>query len=155
MSKELQLLMLHATDTPAGRKVTAADIRAWHTLPKPKGNGWRQVGYSDMVHLDGTVENLVPYNQDNIVDPWEITNGAAGYNAVARHIVYVGGKGGDTRTEAQKEALKRYVLAFIKQHPQVKVCGHYQFNKGKTCPSFDVVEWCREIGVPGTNIYTP
>ena len=44
-----------------------------------------------MIHLDGRVERLVNNNEDANVDPWEITNGAKGYNSVSRHIVYVGG----------------------------------------------------------------
>ena len=44
-----------------------------------------------MVHLDGTVERLVANNEDDVVDPWEVTNGVKGYNRTARHIVYVAG----------------------------------------------------------------
>ena len=88
----LKQLVIHCTATPEGREVTAADIRAWHTNPTSKGGrGWKQVGYTDLFHLDGTVERLVHNNEDSNVDPWEITNGAAGYNSVSRHVVYAGG----------------------------------------------------------------
>ena len=50
-----------------------------------------QVGYTDLFHLDGRVERLVANNEDANVDPWEITNGATGYNSISRHIVYAGG----------------------------------------------------------------
>ena len=86
MKKALQYLVIHCTATPEGREVSAADIRRWHTAPVSEGGrGWRQVGYTDLFHLDGTVERLVGNNEDAFVDPWEITNGAAGYNGVARH----------------------------------------------------------------------
>lgn len=76
---ELKYLVIHCTATPQGRKVTSNDIRAWHTNPISKGGrGWKQVGYTDMFHLDGTVERLVENNEDARVDPWEITNGAKG-----------------------------------------------------------------------------
>ena len=68
MSKKLTYLIIHCTATPEGREVTSDEIRKWHTSPPPKGRGWKQVGYSDMIHLDGTLENLVPYNNDDIVD---------------------------------------------------------------------------------------
>lgn len=42
------------------------------------GRGWKQVGYTDLFHLNGGVERLVDNNEDANVDPWEITNGAAG-----------------------------------------------------------------------------
>ena len=81
-----------AAATPEGREVSAAELRHWHTDPVSKGGrGWKQVGYTDMFHLDGSVERLVQNNEDANVDPWELTNGAAGFNSVSRHIVYVGG----------------------------------------------------------------
>lgn len=150
----LQYLVIHCTATPEGREVTSAAIRHWHTDPVSKGGrGWKQVGYTDMIHLDGTVERLVKNNEDANVDPWEITNGAKGYNTISRHVVYVGGvdandvkKARDTRTPAQKEALKRYVLDFHKRFPKVKIIGHCQVAN-KACPSFDVPKWLKEIGI--------
>ena len=154
MSKLLQYLVIHCTATPEGREVSADAIRHWHTDPVSKGGrGWKQVGYTDMIHLDGRVERLVKNNEDANVDPWEMTNGAKGYNAISRHIVYVGGvdandvkKAVDTRTPAQKEALKRYVLDFHKRFPKVKIIGHNQVAN-KACPSFDVPKWLKEIGI--------
>ena len=153
MSKPMQYLVIHCTATPEGREVSADEIRRWHTAPVSQGGrGWKQVGYTDMIHLDGRVERLVDNNEDAQVDPWEVTNGAAGHNSISRHIVYVGGcdKAGmpkDTRTEAQREALKRYVEDFHVRFPQVKIVGHHELNPGKACPSFDVPTWLRSIGI--------
>lgn len=148
---KLEYLVLHCTATPEGREVSAAEIRRWHTSPPPAGRGWKQVGYTDMIHLDGRIERLVNNNEDAHVDDWEITNGAAGYNRISRHIVYVGGvdKAGkpcDTRTPAQRQAMANYVKAFRKQHPTVKVIGHNQVAK-KSCPSFDVPQWLKAEGI--------
>lgn len=153
MAKKLQYLVIHCTATPEGREVTSADIRKWHTSPPPTGRGWKQVGYTDMIHLDGTIERLVSNNEDDMVDSWEITNGVAGYNSVSRHIVYVGGteknnvnQAKDTRTDAQRKALEDYVKNFKKRFPQVKIVGHNELA-AKACPSFDVQKWLKEIGV--------
>lgn len=151
MKKELKYLVIHCTATPEGREVKASDIRAWHTAPKPKGRGWKQVGYTDMVHLDGTLERLVDNNEDAWVDGWEVTNGATGYNSVSRHIVYVGGcdknmKAKDTRTPGQFATLKKYVLDFHKKFPKVKIIGHREVAS-KACPSFDVQKWLKSIGI--------
>lgn len=154
MSKPMKYLVIHCTATKAGREVSSDEIRHWHTDPVCKGGrGWKQVGYTDMIHLDGRIERLVRNNEDASVDPWEITNGAKGYNAISRHIVYVGGvdandvnKAKDTRTPAQKEALKRYVRDFHMRFPQVKIIGHNQIAS-KACPSFDVPKWLKEIGI--------
>ncbi len=75
---KLKYLVLHCTATPCGREVTADEIRRWHTSAPPVGRGWKQVGYTDMIHLDGRVERLVDNNEDAQVDSWEITNGAKG-----------------------------------------------------------------------------
>lgn len=151
MTKPLKYLVLHCTATPEGREVTAEQIRHWHTDPVSKGGrGWQQVGYTDMIHLDGRVERLVDNNEDHNVDPWEITNGAKGYNSVSRHVVYVGGgtspKGEDTRTEAQRRALADYVLRFHRKHPSVRIVGHNELA-AKACPSFDVPAFLRELGI--------
>lgn len=148
----LKYLIIHCTATPEGREVSADEIRRWHTAPPSTGGrGWKQVGYTDMVHLDGKVERLVRNNEDMTVDAFEITNGARGYNAVARHIVYIGGvdaKGNpkDTRTAEQRKALTDYVRDFHKRFPGVRIIGHNEIAP-KACPSFDVQKWLREIGV--------
>lgn len=153
MSKPLKYLVIHCTATAAGREVSAADIRRWHTSAPPVGRGWKQVGYTDLIHLDGRVERLVENNEDDVVDSWEITNGASGYNSVSRHVVYAGGvsardasKAEDTRTEAQRSALTEYVKAFHAAHPKVRIVGHNELT-AKACPSFDVQAWLKEIGI--------
>lgn len=150
---QLKRLVLHCTATPEGREVSAADIRHWHCDPVSKGGrGWKQVGYTDMIHLDGKVERLVKNNEDAEVDPWEVTNGAAGYNSTSRHVVYVGGVGKDgktakdTRTVAQKKAMEAYVKDFHRRFPSIPVVGHNQLA-AKACPSFDVQAWLKEIGI--------
>ena len=147
----MKYLVLHCTATPEGREVTSGEIRHWHTDPVKKGGrGWKQVGYTDMIHLDGTVERLVRNNEDAEVDPWEVTNGAKGYNTVSRHVVYVGGvsKDGktakDTRTEAQLKAMTAYVRDFHERFPQIRIVGHGELpGVKKACPSFDVAAWLR------------
>ena len=151
----LKYLVLHSTATPEGREVGSAEIRRWHTSPiSAGGRGWKQVGYTDLIHLDGRVERLVDNNEDANVDPWEITNGAKGYNTVSRHVVYAGGCGKDgktpkdTRTAAQRRALEKYVMDFHSRHPKVKIVGHRDLpNVKKACPSFDVGAWLKEIGI--------
>ena len=146
MSK-LKYLVLHCTDTVAGREVSAEEIWHWHTDPKPRGNGWKQIGYRGMFHLDGNQESLAPNNNDGIVESWEITNGAAGFNSVCEHWVYVGGHGGDTRTAKQKSAMAIAVKLFHERHPDVLIVGHNYLNPAKGCPSFDVQAWLKTLGI--------
>lgn len=154
MSKPIKYLVIHCTATPEGRKVSRQDIEKWHL----EGRGWSRLGYSDMIHLNGEVENLTPYDGDNLIQSHEMTWGAKGVNQVSRHVVYVGGmnkeftKPKDTRTAEQLLALRNYVLMMLQIHPGMKVAGHNQFA-AKACPSFDVPKWAREIGIPEDRIY--
>jgi hypothetical protein len=157
MAKTLKFLVIHCTASRAGKDLNAEDIRRMHLSPPPAGRGWKQVGYSDMILLNGLVVKLVMNNDDDKVDPWEITNGVAGMNSICRHIVYVGGldhtgKPADTRTPEQHKALTAFVKKIIGRTPSILVAGHYHFA-AKACPSFNVEKWCRQIGIPERNIY--
>lgn len=150
---KLQYLVIHCTATPEGRDVTAEDIRRMHTSPVAAGGrGWKQVGYTDLIRLDGQVVRLVDNNEDANVDPWEVTNGAKGYNSISRHVVYAGGMTRDmrvpkdTRTAAQLRAMEAYVKDFHRRHPHVRIIGHNEIA-AKACPSFDVQKWLEQIGI--------
>lgn len=163
MDNTLKYLVIHCTATPEGRAVSKEDIIRWHTSPVSQGGrGWSRPGYADIVTLDGQLVNILPFNTDNTVDAWEISNGATGMNGNSRHIVFAGGMDAqnklpkDTRTVTQKETLEIYVKYTIKRHPNILVLGHYEAPnaKGKSCPSFNVPDWLRSIGIPDQNIFS-
>lgn len=160
--QKLSFLVIHCTATPEGKAFFKDDIIRWHTNPKHMGGrGWNRPGYADIVYLDGNLANLIPYNTDDYVDLWEISNGVEGINGKSRHIVYVGGMNAegklpqDTRTPEQNDTLEVYIKYTLKRHPDIRILGHYQAPnaKGKACPSFSVPEWLEEINVPAKNIY--
>ena len=143
---KLKYLVIHCTATPEGREVSSADIRKWHTSPVSQGGrGWKQVGYTDLFHLQGGVERLVNNNEDAQVDPWEVTNGAKGYNSVSRHIVYAGGvaKDGktpkDTRTGCQKKGTGEVCEGLPSQIPGCAHCGTQRAG-GQSLPQFRCTE---------------
>lgn len=157
MPKKRKYLVIHCTATQEGMPVTPEMVKAWHTLPPPRGRGWNQVGYSKLILLSGLVHSFVNENEDEFVDTFEITNGVAGINSVSMHICYVGGldkylNPQDTRTEEQKAVMKRVVLEILAKWPDLKVAGHYHFAN-KACPSFNVEKWLESIGVQEKNIY--
>ena len=152
------------TYTYLGRKVTKAEIEnIWMILPSGKkvkaintpGRGWKQVGYSDMLNRKGELINLVPYNFDDVVDSFEITNGATGYNSNSRHIVLAGGWSKDGKvkngknpdgsymqpeelyTQEQISQLIQYLKAQREIVPSIEIVGHNNLSQ-KTCPNFDV-----------------
>ena len=158
---KLKHLIIHCTDTPLGREVTKADLINWHMSPKPKGRGWDRLGYSDMIHINGGLENLTPYDEDDFVTAHEMTWGASGINSVSRHIVVVGGRSKDNKspmfnfmTKEQIRTLLDYCHKFIKLHPTCTIAGHYHFSDYKTCPNFDVEALLYFNDFPTQNIYT-
>ena len=162
MNNKLNYLVLHCTATPEGRPVTKDDIIRWHTNPVHLGGrDWNRPGYADIVELDGDLVSIIPFNTDDFVDQWEISNGVVGLNGNARHIVYAGGMDKenkspkDTRTKEQLATLEVYVKYTVKRHPKILVLGHNEAPNahGKACPSFNVGEWLRSIGVAEANIY--
>ncbi len=142
-------LMIHCADTPSDFDVKPHHIEKWHL----KERGWKKVGYSILFERSGKTDILIPFDADDDIDAWEISNGAAGWNGHARHICYAGGKGNiDDRTEGQKYAMEATIKLLLMLQPNIKIIGHNQVNKHKYCPSFNVPKWCINIGIPTKNI---
>ena len=129
------------SEMPEGREVSSADIRKWHTSPVSQGGrGWKQVGYTDLFHLQGGVERLVNNNEDAQVDPWEVTNGAKGYNSVSRHIVYAGGVAKEGHPHRLSEKGTGEVCEGLPS--QIPGCAHCGTQRagGQSLPQFRCTE---------------
>ena len=150
--RPLKYLVIHCTYTEPDYHVTKEQVIDWHTAPKPIGRGWSRVGYTDLIQQDGTIVNLHPFDSDNIVDNWEITNGVKGWNSYSRHIVYAGGKlqgrAVDTRTPQQVTSIKIYIEWMVRRYPDIEILGHRDFpNVAKDCPCFSVRDLLAEMGL--------
>ncbi len=159
MAKKLKYLIIHCSATPKDKYFDKKDILEWHCSPKPRGRGWSKPGYTDLILLDGTLQNLTPFDQDDEVDGFEVTNGVRGINSISRHICYIGGMDEtnqypeDTRTTEQREVLTTYIRYMVARHPDIIIAGHNQFSN-KACPSFDVPEYLDYcFTIPEKNIY--
>ena len=165
---KLKYLVLHCAETPEGQYFDQVDVFYWHvTGPKPPNRGWRKPGYTDLILLDGTIQNMTPFDQDDQITWDELSYGARGYNAVSRHVCYIGGlvanahqfkrtdprRYKDTRTKEQLRVMGNYVRYMIDRHPHIKVVGHRQLDPHKVCPCFDVPTWAESIGLSEKNIY--
>lgn len=122
-------LIVHCSATPAGRDVTASDIRHWHREER----GFADIGYHFVVRLDGRVECGRPL----------AVAGAhcRGHNSRSVGVCYVGGissdgRPADTRTPAQRQALLGLLMALRCRFPCASIHGHRDFAP-KACPCFD------------------
>ena len=130
-------VIVHCSATPAGRDVTAADIRRWHKEER----GFADIGYHFVVRLDGRVECGRRLS----------VAGAhcRGHNSRSVGVCYVGGIGSDgrpadTRTPAQRQALLGLLTALRRRFPSASIHGHRDFA-AKACPSFDATAEYRNL----------
>jgi N-acetylmuramoyl-L-alanine amidase len=142
----IKRIVIHCTATREGQDINAATIRKWH-----KDKGWQDIGYHYVYRLDGTEEKG---RADNVVG-----SGVAGFNTGSIHMVYVGGldaqgRPKDTRTPAQKRAMRNRLLKLNAEHKDAKKMGHRDLSPDKDgdgvverhewlkdCPCFDVRAW--------------
>lgn len=137
-------IVIHCTATPEGKDYTREQILDWFRLPPPRGKGWKYPGYHMVVHLNGSLETLLPIPEDGILRNGSMANGAKGYNSNSIHIAYIGGVMSDghtpkdTRTRAQRSALQNVVIACRGKYGPLPVYGHRDLpGVNKACPSFD------------------
>ena len=155
--RQITDLVVHCTATPEGQDMTVAQIRASH-----KKQGWSDIGYHYVIYRDGSI------NLGRDVD----ISGAhvSGYNAHSIGIVYVGGlenrpgvayaklQAKDTRTTAQRDALRSLLEALRLLYPKARIRGHRDFSPDKNgngiiepkewikaCPSFPAIDEYRDI----------
>lgn len=128
--RKITKIILHCSATPEGRDYTVADIDRWH-----KQRGWQGIGYHYVVYRDGSVHPGRPVEQ--------IGAHTSGHNANSIGVCYIGGVAADcktpkdTRTPAQRAALRDLVELLRAEYPNATIHGHREFAN-KACPSFNV-----------------
>lgn len=122
------------------------------------GNGWSRVGYSMLFQRDGFTDIIIPWDKDDIIESWEISNGATGWNGRTKHFCLAGGKSQHSTTPENNftteelAACAASLKLLVMLEPDIKIIGHNQVHPTKACPSMDVRVWAREIGIPDGNI---
>ena len=143
--REIKYIVVHCSAGPVNQ--SAARIRDYHLAPPPRGRGWSRPGYHYVVEADGRVVPLVPEEK--------VSNGVKGYNHCSVNVCYTGGlragKPADTRTPAQRRALRGLTARLQARYPGARVVGHRDLSPDrdgdgrigrhewiKECPCFDV-----------------
>lgn len=128
--RKITKIIIHCSATPEGSDYTVADIDRWH-----KQRGWKGIGYHYVVYRDGSVHTGR--------DVAAIGAHCTGQNANSIGICYIGGCAADgktpkdTRTPAQREALRDLVELLKTEYPNATIHGHHEFAD-KACPCFNV-----------------
>lgn len=141
--RKITEIIVHCSATAEGKDYTVADIDKWH-----RARGFKKIGYHYVVYRDGSVHVGRSEN--------EIGAHCQGHNANSIGVCYIGGlttdgkTAKDTRTPAQKQALKKLLIGLKKKYPGAKILGHRDTSPDKNhdgkiekwewvkeCPSFD------------------
>jgi len=131
----IRFLTIHCAATPEGRDIKADTISQWD---KDK---FGQISYHWVIELDGDAVRTLKDNQ-RAAHVGKNNTGNIG-------VCYVGGvdkamKPKDTRTAAQKAAMRDIIKTYQRLYPGIIVRGHRDWpGVAKACPSFDVAAWIK------------
>lgn len=125
----VEYIVVHCTDSPDDRDVTAEEVHSWH-----RKRGWAGIGYHKVIKRDGTIDEGRP-------EYWEGAH-VKGYNHNSLGVCLVGK---EFFSYAQMRALEKIILELAERYPEAKVVGHRDLDSRKPCPNFDVKEWWRRV----------
>ena len=126
---DIEFLIVHCSDTPDNKDVNAEFIHKMHL-----DNGWDGIGYHKVILRSGIIENGRP-------EFW-IGAHVKGLNKSSLGVCLIGSK---IFTDLQFNALKEILINWKKKYPKAQILGHRDITKTKkTCPNFDVREWCQK-----------
>lgn len=129
--RTITLIIVHCSANRAGSALRMADIDRWH-----RSLGWKGCGYHYVIPTDGSIERGRP---EEIVGAH-----CRNHNRHSIGVCYIGGLADDgktpkdTRTKAQKRALRTLLEDLHKRYPKALIVGHHDLNPTKACPCFSV-----------------
>lgn len=143
-ARDVTHILIHNTASHWGN---VPEVRRWHTLPPPKGNGWSDIGYHFLI-----LNQYPTYYSWNKKVPSPSHNGLVQtgrpanmqgaheqkYNHRSIGVCLVGN--GPEYTEAQMRALKNTVKLLMATYnvPRENVLGHHEVDEMKRDPGFDM-----------------
>ena len=129
--RNINKIVIHCSDSDVASHDNIETIRQWHTDPKPRGNGWSDVGYHYFIKWNGDIE---------LGRPLDISGAhVRGHNNDSIGICLHGRR---KFTIAQFTTLRRLILKEKWEHQisDENVFGHRDLDMArppKTCPNFD------------------
>ena len=148
-NRDVKWIAIHASATYPSMRVDRERIKGWHLK-----RGFSDIGYHYLIARDGTIVKGRDLDGDGLVLE-EIGAHVAGYNTTGIGICWIGGtkeeahkEAEDNRTPEQLKTMKILINELAHIYPEAKIRGHRDFpGVAKSCPCFDVVDWCKEVGI--------
>lgn len=124
-------IIIHCSAVKPWQQSGVREIGSWH-----RARGWKGCGYHYVIRRDGTIEIGRPLP--------EVGAHCQYYNRHSIGICYEGGlddngRPADTRTQAQKRAMRTLLEELHAQFPNAMIVGHNVFNTMKACPCFNAL----------------
>ncbi len=128
--RTITLIIVHCSANRAGSALRMADIDSYH-----RSLGWIGCGYHYVIPTDGTIE---PGRPEEMVGAH-----CKNHNRHSIGVCYIGGlskdgKPADTRTDAQRIALRNQLEQLHRRYSDALIVGHRDLDPQKVCPCFDV-----------------
>ena len=127
------MLVIHCSAVKPDQTSSAAQIDTWHR----KDNHWKfGIGYHYVIRRDGEIEPGRP--------EWMVGAHCLNHNAHSIGVCYEGGldirgQPADTRTPAQKAAMRTLLEELHGRYPRAVIVGHHDLNPQKACPCIENV----------------
>lgn len=133
--ENIKFLIVHCSDTPDDEDIGVNEIHKMHL-----SFGWQGVGYHKVIRRCGKIENGRP-------ECW-VGAHTFGKNKESLGVCLIGK---NNFTSEQFKSLKRTLIIWKKKYHRynnIIIKGHRDIiNTKKTCPNFDVTEWCNKNNI--------
>lgn len=156
-TNDIDTIIVHCSATIQGKDIRLSDINEMHKKRRFAKQPFSELhcGYHFIVYLDGTIIKGR--------DIREVGAHCKGFNTRSIGVCYVGGldknrKAKDTRTQKQKESIRKILVELCKQHTIVEICGHREKSPDingdgkitkdewlKECPCYNASEEYKDI----------
>ena len=133
----ITLIVIHCSAVRPWQVSGQQDIDRWH-----RQKGWNGCGYHYVVRRDGTIEKGRPLEM--------VGAHCLHHNQHSIGVCYEGGLDAngietDTRTEAQKKAMRQLLERLHGQFPKAIIAGHNVFDPTRGCPCFDAAREYQDL----------
>lgn len=130
--KNIKYLVVHCSDTPDNLNLNAIDIHKMHL-----GFGWDGIGYHKIINRKGIIENGRP-------EYW-VGAHVKGINKKSLGVCLIGR---DKFTTEQFSSLEKLLIKWKNIYKNSIIVGHREaVTTKKTCPNFNVNEWCKKRSI--------
>ena len=131
--RTITLIIIHCSAVKPDQTSSAAQIDTWHRRDNHRKFG---IGYHYVIRRDGAIESGRP--------EWLIGAHCVNHNAHSIGVCYEGGldiRGdpADTRTPAQKAAMRTLLEELHARYPRAVIVGHHDLDPQKACPCIENV----------------